>query len=188
MTAYVHYEGLFPGSQETRHLQVLSDPVLPTDKYVLEERYCADPACDCRRARLEVVSARTRRLLAIVCYAFDDDPAETPDGQNPYLEPMASQGRHALGLRDLVAHVIENDEAYRKRLERHYHDVKRFVTDHPDHDLHRAVSADRRVMTAFATGIVEGLGPATTPSRLRDHAKKRRERKQPRQSRKRNRR
>jgi hypothetical protein len=136
---------------------------------------------------VEVVSVSSREGHASIFFAFSDRPHQTPDGQNPYLEPMKSQGRYAEELLDLVAHVVENDVAYSERLVRHYHEVKQFMVDHPDHHLHRSVAADRQVMQAVAHRIVEGMRPPALPPRVRDRDKERRKRKQQRRSRKRNR-
>ena len=146
MTAFVDYQTLFPESD--RHLLIANHPELPSDRYSLHERYYADPSCGCQRVHVEVVSVTSRTGLASICYAFTDHPDEAPDGRNPYLEPMAPQVRYAAELLDLVTNVIETDTPYRKRFKHHYREVKQFMVDHPEHDLHGAVATDRRAMQA----------------------------------------
>jgi len=192
MTIYAEYERFYPEAEETRHLLVFNHPELPEDKYALNETYCADPDCDCRRVQLQIVSARRRERLATIVYAFSDGPDETPDGLNPYIEPAVRQGRHAEALLDLVTELIETDADYAERLERHYGEVKRFMRDHPDDALHAAVKKDRKIMKAYAEEMVAEVfetsrrGVQTAPRR--DRAKERRRRKASRRSRKKNRR
>ena len=188
MTAYLDYQELFPDTEEIRHLLIQRHPVIPTDRYSLNERYCGDLSCDCRRVLIEVVLVSSHTGLATLSYAFDDDPTGTPDGENPYLEPMRPQGRYAEELLALVANLIETDVPYRERLERHYRQVKRFMADHPDHELHGAVAEGRRALETMADRfITEFAGPSGRSSRSRDRAKKRRKRKAQRRSRKRKR-
>jgi hypothetical protein len=188
MTIYAEYERFYPDAEETRHLMVFNDPELPEDKYALNESYCADPDCDCRRVQLQIVSAKKRERLATIAYAFSDDPDETPDGLNPYIEPAVRQGRYAEPLLDLVTELIETDADYAERLERHYREVKQFMRDHPDDGLHAAVKRDRTIMKAYAEEMVAEVFESSPAAPRRDRAKERRKRKASRRSRKKNRR
>ena len=188
---YIDYQELFPDSAEIRHLIVRRHPIVPEDQYSLNERYCGDVSCDCRRVMIEVVSVSEQACLATIVYAFDEDLAATPDGENPYLEPMRVNGPYAEALLALVAGVIEAEAPYRRRLELHYHQVRRFMADNPDHEAHETVAQGQRALHAAAHAILAELGPPSRPSpapRGSKRGRKRRKRKEQRNSRKRNRR
>ena len=98
---------------------VLNRMDLPDDEYGLIESYCEDPACDCRRVMLNVVSRKQSKILATVSFGFD--PNDSMCG--PFLDPLNRQSKHAPALLKLVESVLE-DGAYVARLERHYSLVK----------------------------------------------------------------
>lgn len=188
MTVYVDYQDLFPDSEETRHVHVLAgNSHLPSDNYVLNEHYCGDISCDCCRVRLEVIAASSRKLAAVVYYAWEEGEEADLDGQNPYLEPMAAQGPHAEAVRGLVEQVINDDSVYRERLKRHYGEVKQFLADHPELAVHEDAARARQAIASWSRMLGEGLGPPTRSPRERNQAKRRRKRKEQRRSRKRNR-
>lgn len=192
MTVYLYYQDVFPESEEERHLIVVNHPVLPDDRYILAERYCADPECDCRLARLEICSEKMDMSLAVICYALDG-PAKTPKGRNPFLEPMVSHPPMAAELLELVSGVIREDDHYRERLERHYLQLKQQVLDHPDPELAERIAADRRIMTSFAEGFVrrsfpgDSRLPSNRGGQSKNRKKNKNKRKAQRRARKRNR-
>ena len=101
-------------------LTVYGHPTLPDDEYALLEAFCDDPTCDCRRGMLSIIGRRQHGVLAYIGYAFDRDD----EFAGPYLDPLNRQSRHAEALLTLVAPVLA-DKMYRKRLEAHYHQLKR---------------------------------------------------------------
>jgi hypothetical protein len=188
MTMYVSYQDCFPDVEEIRHVILkVKNSSAPTEEYVFNERYCADPRCDCQRVRLEVSSVRHESNLAIMYYVFGSTSARTPGGENPYLEPMAHQTALAPALQTLVKGLIERDHAYRERLERHYHQVKQYLAERPDSALQQSLEEDRRVMDALL-GLYDDDGDEPEQRRPgEERALSKRKRKMQRQSRKRNR-
>lgn len=112
---------LFPNQAmfETRVLNTRGFPGLPDDEYGIQESYCADPACHCRRVMLNVVSRRQQAILATISFAFDrDDPFA-----GPFLDPINPQSVYSETLLSLVTQTL-TDSAYVERLEAHYYQVK----------------------------------------------------------------
>ena len=71
--------------------------------------------------------------------------------------------------------VIDKEEAYRVRLERHYDEVKKYMVDHPDSTLHEDVLLARRNMERIVAKLIGN--PSMTRSihkqRNREMAKRR---------------
>ena len=96
---------------------------LPPDRYDLEESYCVEPACDCRRVMLNVTSVSRRQVEAVISFGFDvADPL-----RGPFLDPLNPQSPHAEALLDLVRQQVLTDPQYVQRLERHYQIVRDIV-------------------------------------------------------------
>jgi hypothetical protein len=111
--------------RETRVIIVNGDDLpLPADGYALDELYCADPACDCRRVMLKVYAESSGAHLATINHAFD-----VPDDDEPqtFLDPLNPQSACADDLLDLVEGVNLRDADYVARLERHYRMFKESV-------------------------------------------------------------
>ena len=176
MTVLLQYVGEFPDSEETRYLH-LFDRKTKREKtrVMLDERYCADPDCDCRRVMLFCYE-RSLSLLAVIGYGFDDDPSDMPGGCNPYLEPWVDQPEGAEMILAYVTRVIENDAGYRRRLHRHYKEIKRLTRD-PSHHSRPAMIEDRRRMSKWAQALITGAAgpPQMVPPRDR-HERNRRKR------------
>lgn len=96
---------------------------LPPDRYDLEESYCIERDCDCRRVMLNVTSIARRSIEAVISFGFD---ADDPD-RGPFLDPLNRQGPHAPALLDFVCQTVLTDSQYVQRLERHYRIVKDIV-------------------------------------------------------------
>lgn len=96
---------------------------LPPDRYDLEESYCIEPDCDCRRVMLNVTSVSRRQVVAVISFGFD---TADPD-RGPFLDPLNRQGPHAKALLELVRQQVLTDPQYVQRLERHYQVVKDIV-------------------------------------------------------------
>ncbi|HEX4797432.1 MAG TPA: hypothetical protein VH370_26800 [Humisphaera sp.] len=113
--------------------------VLPADTYGLDEMYCVDPGCDCRRVMFNVLARYAQKHVATINHGFEppDDPSQPPE--QTFLDPLNRQSQWSAGLLDLVENVVLTDEAYCQRLRRHYHLVKAAVNDpaHPCQELIR---------------------------------------------------
>ena len=96
---------------------------LPPDRYDLEESYCIEPDCDCRRVMLNVTSVSQKRVEAVISFRFDAGDSD----RGPYLDPLNQQGRHATALLDFVCQTVLTDPQYVQRLERHYNIAKEIV-------------------------------------------------------------
>ena len=130
------------GLKETRVITIRHYPGLPDDDYALIEAYCTDPECDCRRVMLNVVSQRLPGTqLASISFGFDrhDEMA------GPFLDPLNPRSHFADALLALVADIL-NDPAYVARLESHYHQFKRAITDpkDPGYETMRRIRADEK--------------------------------------------
>ncbi len=166
MTVFAPFSGEFPEREETRIL-VLVDKASGTEAHrlYLDERFCADPECDCRRVMLEVHDGR--EPLASIVYDFVGGEGRTPRGENPYLEPGSEQSDRAEEVFAYVRAELERDAAYRERLVRHYEELKQRTRD-PTHSLWPAILEDRRTMTRIAESLVRSFAPALAgPSRDR---------------------
>ncbi len=117
----VPFHNYFPdlAEAECRVATVLNRRDLPDDEYGLLESYCDDPACDCRRVMLNVVSRKQNKILATVSFGFD--PNDSMCG--PFLDSLNRQSKHAPALLKLLESVLD-DGAYVARLEWHYSLVK----------------------------------------------------------------
>jgi hypothetical protein len=93
------------------------------------EMFCTDPACDCRRAIIQVIEEKAPgKVLATVNYGW-----ETPEYYQRWfhdrggaaelvgvsLEPLGSQGPHASALLGLFERLLV-DRSYADRIQRHY--------------------------------------------------------------------
>lgn len=130
---------LFPqqGEAETRTITFADHAVLPGGQYALVDSYCTDPACDCQRVMINVVSwQQTRRgYLASIGYGFDRDA----DMAGPYLDPLNPQSEYAEALLEIVSTMLEHDAGYVRRLQAHYRQVKEALAD-PSHPTHQALA------------------------------------------------
>jgi hypothetical protein len=120
---------------ETRSVKVEGTAGLPAGEYGFLELYCDDPACDCQRVMIDVISPQhPREILAVINYGWEsaefyrrwigkgkslisDDTAR--QAQGPLLDPLNKQGDHAPALLRLFQMLIQ-DEKYVQRLKRHY--------------------------------------------------------------------
>ena len=169
---------LFPeiGSAQTRTVRVSAGRSIPKGEYGFFDRYCVDPDCDCRRVMLSVYSRARDALVATINHAFDEKNAE-PDLGQTFLDPLNPQSRRSSGLLDLFTHELLRDEPYMRRLEAHYREVKRALTD-PGHVIHariakmtapsrrsRAERAEeaRRVSSAARVARAKGKSPRQAP-------------------------
>jgi hypothetical protein len=124
-----------------------NDTELPEDEYVFVENYCTDPSCDCRRVLLAVMSTKRRAQVATINYAFDPPSADDLDPEQTFLDPLNLQSDLSPALLDLFEHVVLEDEAYRRRLERHYGLIKGSAVRRIVAPAHHTIAPLRRSLT-----------------------------------------
>ena len=152
---------------ETRTIIVLAgtNPHLPADAYTLEESYCDEAGCDCRRVMFCVVSGQRQRLEAVVAYGWEDlafyrrwlrhgNPAAAADLQGPVLNLGSPQSELAPDVLDLVGGLLRADPKFVARVKRHY----RLFRDMVDSDA--GTTPERRL--EFDGGQVAGRKPTAS--------------------------
>ena len=108
---------------------VQSDLGLPSDDYAFIEFYCEDRLCDCRRVFIEVLSRKTKAVLASINFGWEKesfyrkkipfDPEAPRRITRGWLDPLHPQSKHAKELLRLFQGVV-GDASYCLRLKRHY--------------------------------------------------------------------
>jgi hypothetical protein len=118
--------------EETRTFTILKEGELPSGTYILEETYCNQPDCDCRRVMLTVYREETGEIEAVVAYGWESrefyrrwanweqDEREVSCLKGPMLNPMSQQSPLAPAILKFIAQVILADQDYVERLKRHY--------------------------------------------------------------------
>jgi hypothetical protein len=135
MSYLVPYDlALKPGEEALfRALAFTDEPDIPADTYQLQEKYCANPACHCQEALLEVVSVTSKKWVADIRVSLDPD--EKP---NPRLDLSEDTAPFAQALLKQIAKNLKSDPAYLYRLRAHYNQVKAVSAD-PSHPAHARV-------------------------------------------------
>jgi hypothetical protein len=122
--------------KETRSIKVRGDDDLPDGEYGFIEFYCDEPACDCRRVLVSVVSPDPGWTpWATISFGWEslefyqdrlgyDEAAAVAKG--PALDLLNPQTKYAPALVRLFRLVL-TDDAYVERLKRHYQLFKGFV-------------------------------------------------------------
>ncbi len=91
MTVLARFTEEFPDREETRIIMLLNKATGEEQlRLYLDERFCADPECDCQRMMLYAIDEE-RVTRAAIGYDFTGLPGRTPDGVNPFLEPGVHQ-------------------------------------------------------------------------------------------------
>lgn len=132
---FTPFNELFPelGRQETRSITVPpgADLGVPPAHYEFVEMYCDEPACDCRRVMLMVLSSASRRIEAVIAWGWEsldfyekwlhfDDPATVRDLQGPVLNFGSPRTENSEALLALAQRLLLSDPAYVERIQRHY--------------------------------------------------------------------
>ncbi len=140
---YIPFVTMFPeqAQLECRVIYVRNHGSIPDDDYALSEQYCVDPDCDCRRVLFTIIPRSFRDCIAMVSCGFDREN----ESAKPVLDPLHPQCHFAPELLEIIATSELSDPAYVRRLESHYHQVKRAVKDpgSPIHKLIASFSGDR---------------------------------------------
>lgn len=124
--------------KETRSVKVRGDDDLPDGEYGFIEFYCDEPACDCRRVVVSVVSPDPGWTpWATISFGWESlqfyldrlgDLEDAAVAKGPSLDPLNPQTKYASALLRLFRFVL-TDAAYVERLKRHYQLFKGFVQD-----------------------------------------------------------
>ena len=110
---------------------------LPAGTYGLIESYCADSACDCRKAMIAVLDDMSHDVVATIGYGWESAAYYTKwmhgdstgrEMVGSYLE-VAQQSPHSKQWLLLWKDMIASDEKYRERIRRHYRLFKNHQVD-----------------------------------------------------------
>jgi len=103
---------------------------LPDGEYGFLELYCDEKGCDCRRVIIDVIAENAPgKILAVINYGWEDqafydrwmrDPQLAKECKGPVLDVLNPQSQYAPALLRLFETVLLQDEAYVRRLARHY--------------------------------------------------------------------
>lgn len=138
---------------ETRSVKVRGDDDLPDGEYGFIEFYCNEPACDCRRVVVSVVSPDPGLTpLATISFGWEslqfyrDRLGDLEDAavlKGPTLDPLHPQTKYAPALLRLFRFVL-TDDAYVERLKRHYQLFKGFTHGADPAERRRGASKKRK--------------------------------------------
>ena len=132
---YVAFHLFFPeiAEKETRTVTVLrkTGDGLPPGDYSFLELFCDEPACDCRRVFLSVISSRRKMLECVIAYGWesrdfyvrwmgDDEPVVIDTLHGASLNMTSPQSDLAPAILELFKKVLLQDGAYIVRIKRHY--------------------------------------------------------------------
>lgn len=155
--------------RETREVTIFppDDPTFPAlveaGRYGFIESYCVDPECNCRRVIINVLSERSKGMVATISHAFDPPKPDAYVTVQTFLDPLFPQSEMAEEFLDLfVSRVL--DVEYARRLERHYEMVKQAIKD-PAHPIHQRIPPEGGSFSRASTG-------RTLPPRRRSVRKK----------------
>ena len=128
--------------EETRVMNYIDSSGKLKGAYILDEAYCDEEDCDCRRVFYNVFSDHARKVVATIAWGWeserfyakwlgDDDPALIKDLKGPILNMASYQSEIAPLLLDDLYDILE-DEEYVERIKRHYRMFKETIED--DHE------------------------------------------------------
>ena len=119
---------------ETRSITTRGQPGLPDDSYAFIESFCIGSDCDCRRAFINVMSEKQRKIVATIGYGwesyafyrkwFGSDDRAVREFMGVSLPPGTTQGPLSGTLLALFEVILKQDEDYRLRIPRHYAQFK----------------------------------------------------------------
>lgn len=107
--------------------------VLVGGTFIFTEYFCTDPECDCQRVLVKVFRAASEHArpeeVATISYSWNPDSDEiwsvvNSKVPNPSLDPFHRQASYASELLEFWTAMIERDESYASRLQRHYDEIR----------------------------------------------------------------
>ena len=135
--------GRFPAiaSAETRSIRVFNSKIFPIGNYGFVEYFCDEIDCDCRRAIIQVVCESTRpKIWATISYGWEPpefykDWMGDPDWDESFsgvvLDAMSLQSEYAIHFLADFMQMLETDQAYADRIQRHYMMFKASLKQEP---------------------------------------------------------
>jgi hypothetical protein len=149
---YELFHARFPevGERESRSVILLEKDnayqLLPAD-YGFMEMFCNEAGCDCRRVFFCVISSKTKKIEAVICYGWETrgfyrkwwgrgTEEDIDEMQGPALNFSSPQGKCAEGILQLFKDVLLRDKDYIERVKRHYR-MFRATVDKPVNPLLR---------------------------------------------------
>ena len=106
-----------------------SQAILPSGEYALDELYCEEAGCDCRRVVINVWWREAKAHVATINHAFEPPSPDALVPEQTFLDPLNPQTKWSAALLDLFVNVVLLDRSYRERLERHYRIFKNAIED-----------------------------------------------------------
>jgi hypothetical protein len=154
------FHTIFPdvASKECRTVTPFNDGNLPGRTFLFMEAYCPDRGCDCRRVMINVVDADRREQVATINHGFEPPKPPFEDEGQTFLDPLNPQRDYSPRFLEIFRDMIERDQEYATRLQRHYQMFKRVVED-PAHPAQAVLRSARPA----APG--DGIFPAREPVR-----------------------
>lgn len=158
MMLYKPFYERFPelAEKETRSFIALENSDLPVDEYLLLESYCDEPGCDCRRVFLNVISKKSKEILAVITYGWaskkyyakwlgEYNPDLLKELKGPALNSARTQSRLSPAILNIVTHILK-DKSYVNRLKRHYALFKEAVnTDESEKSRNLQIESKKKV-------------------------------------------
>lgn len=126
--------------RESRMFSISNSPPVPDGDYAIQESYCEDSDCDCRRVFLSVNSRRG--VEAVIAFGWEDrefyarwmgtrGKGTLDELKGPCLNLTSPQSRFAPILLELVGEMLK-EEAYVGRIKRHYALFKQSLRQRPE--------------------------------------------------------
>jgi len=139
---YSYFGEKFPdlAERETRAVTIPANNLIPKGHYGLIEFYCDEAYCDCRRVFLNVHSAETEEIVAVIAYGWEseefykewmgeDTPALVKPLKGPALNMASHQSAFAGNWLKFITEVVLKDKKYVERLKRHYQIFRAKIED-----------------------------------------------------------
>ena len=115
------------------------DPRIPRGMvFRLEEFYCVDPTCNCRRVLVQVLDSRTRKPHVTISHSFrpieHDAWNRRYTDEQTFIDPLNPRSELAEPLLKAVKHLLTDQREYASMIQRHYREVKQAIQT-PGHPI-----------------------------------------------------
>ena len=128
---------VLPHVQNLRSVKIIKEDELPKGEFGLNELYCNDVNCDCRRVIISVFDENN--IYATINYGWESQDFYRKwstnideDMKGPSLELFGPQSEYANAFLRLFKEFVTHDLGYVKRLESHYIEFKRALKKMPE--------------------------------------------------------
>ncbi len=129
------------GFKEIRTITVLEEKYgVPPDTYILNELYCGDDSCDCRRVMFSIRAENSQETLATVAWGWENktfykkwigghiDSDLLDELKGPALNDGTYQCEFADGLLELVKEQL-SDSSFTQIIKKHYSETRKKVKE-----------------------------------------------------------